>query len=478
MVFICNLLYSVYAVRLVVREYGTGSIRMYETPNLNASLNVTASSIFIHKENRTYVSNQIIVRMHDMFNVYAIANDYNLQVINRSVNGHVLRTQSAVNLLNIESALNRDERVIYAEILDAYDMEMKSCACSSLANGCTSDGNNVNLRCGCYDHLPSSNSFYFAPFCYVHDSSTCTSADNIASSSWITGTYFRDCDDMYPNEPDIRRQWYLNLIHWPVWDTNATGEGVTIAIVDDSFDLRHPEFDVLDGFSVDYIDDDNDPTTDSFQHGTAAGGLAVARQNNIGMIGVAPGAKVVGYRLLNYFTSADEQDAYTRDSNVIHIKSCSWGPYDDPHNVQGMSYMGNWGMMNAVNTGRSNLGTIFVFAAGNGGNNNNNCNNDGYANSMYTIAVTAVSARLERISYGEECACMIVSAPSSGNGFGIYTTDTVGSRGYSNSNYTSNFGGTSAAAPIVSGVVALMLQANPLLNWRDVRDFIDERKKE
>ena len=67
---------------------------------------------------------------------------------------------------------------------------------------------------------------------------------------------------------------------------------------------------------------------------------------------------------------------------------------------------------------------------------------------------------------------MIVSAPSSGNGFNVYTTDTVGSAGYSNGDYTSNFGGTSAAAPIVSGVVALMLQANSFLNWRDVQEIL------
>ena len=57
---------------------------------------------------------------------------------------------------------------------------------------------------------------------------------------------------------------------------------------------------------------------------------------------------------------------------------------------------------------------------------------------------------------------------------GIVTTDIEGAAGYSGSGETVNFGGTSAAAPLVSGVVALMLEANPNLSWRDVQEIIIE----
>jgi subtilisin-like proprotein convertase family protein len=63
----------------------------------------------------------------------------------------------------------------------------------------------------------------------------------------------------------------------------------------------------------------------------------------------------------------------------------------------------------------------------------------------------------------------------------LTTTDALGDDGYNSSgaycelpdsDYTQSFRGTSGAAPIVSGVVALMLQANPSLGWRDVKEIL------
>jgi subtilisin-like proprotein convertase family protein len=61
---------------------------------------------------------------------------------------------------------------------------------------------------------------------------------------------------------------------------------------------------------------------------------------------------------------------------------------------------------------------------------------------------------------------MTVVAQSSGNTLGITTT--------SNSGYTSGFGGTSSASPLGAGVVALVLEANPALSWRDVTGVLIE----
>nr|WP_286186698.1 S8 family serine peptidase [Geitlerinema sp. P-1104] len=57
---------------------------------------------------------------------------------------------------------------------------------------------------------------------------------------------------------------------------------------------------------------------------------------------------------------------------------------------------------------------------------------------------------------------------------GIATTDIQGEAGTSAGNWTNQFGGTSAAAPIVSGVVALMLEVNPNLTWRDIQHILVE----
>jgi subtilisin-like proprotein convertase family protein len=125
-----------------------------------------------------------------------------------------------------------------------------------------------------------------------------------------------------------------------------------------------------------------------------------------------------------------------------------------------------------VTRGRDGLGNIYVWAAGNGLYYKDNVNYDGYANSPFTIAVGAVDNTGRQAWYSEPGAAMLVTAPSSGSLAGITTTDLFGNPGYSAGDCTTTFGGTSAAAPLVAGVVALMLEANPELAWRDVQHIL------
>lgn len=109
----------------------------------------------------------------------------------------------------------------------------------------------------------------------------------------------------------------------------------------------------------------------------------------------------------------------------------------------------------------------------NGLQNNDNCNYDGYANSPYTIAVGAIGSDGVQSWYSEPCAAMLCVAPSSSLDLGITTTDLLAPNGYNpQGDCTSSFGGTSAACPMVSGVVALMLEANPNLGWKDVQAIL------
>lgn len=85
-----------------------------------------------------------------------------------------------------------------------------------------------------------------------------------------------------------------------------------------------------------------------------------------------------------------------------------------------------------------------------------------------TIAVGAFGVNSKKSSYSEQCSALMVVAPSSGGSHGIITCDIVGPLGYSPTECTSSFGGTSSAAPLAAGVVALMLSANPSLGWKDV----------
>ncbi len=138
--------------------------------------------------------------------------------------------------------------------------------------------------------------------------------------------------------------------------------------------------------------------------------------------------------------------------------------------------------MEALEDGRDGLGTIHVKAAG---NDNRNANGDGASTSRATIIVGAYDDDGDASYYSNFGSNLLVSAPSSGgsSNHGIITTDLLGiDDGYniidedgqntSEGDYTNQFGGTSAATPIVTGVIALMLEANPDLGWRDVQNIL------
>ncbi|KAL0870759.1 hypothetical protein ABMA27_005693 [Loxostege sticticalis] len=185
-------------------------------------------------------------------------------------------------------------------------------------------------------------------------------------------------------------------------------------------------------------------------------------------VGVAWGARVGGVRMLDgRITDRVEGEAIGYAWDKVDIYSASWGPSDDGRTVEGPGRLATEAFERGVTKGRDGKGIIYVWANGNGGSNKDNCNCDGYSSSIYTVSIGSASQHGLFPWYGEICASTLATAYSSGayKDQKIATTDTGDS-------CTLGHTGTSAAAPLAVGIIALALHANPNLTWRDVQHLI------
>uniref|UniRef100_G1Q9D4 P/Homo B domain-containing protein n=1 Tax=Myotis lucifugus TaxID=59463 RepID=G1Q9D4_MYOLU len=153
--------------------------------------------------------------------------------------------------------------------------------------------------------------------------------------------------------------------------------------------------------------------------------------------------------------------------NYIDIYSASWGPDDDGKTVDGPGRLAKQAFEYGIKKGRQGLGSIFVWASGNGGREGDYCSCDGYTNSIYTISVSSTTENGYKPWYLEECPSTLATTYSSGAFYErkIVTTDL-------RQRCTDGHTGTSVSAPMVAGIIALALEANSQLTWRDVQHLL------
>lgn len=279
-----------------------------------------------------------------------------------------------------------------------------------------------------------------------------------------------------------------------VWD-DYSGAGITVAVYDDGLEVNHADlranYDASRHFTFAGRTYAPTPLASSDAHGTACAGLIAAVDNNgIGGTGVAHGARLTGMDYLNTLQNAYDwttqttsplYDAAMRWAAGFHIMSNSWGNRPDYSAQLNLNNPGNASAVDAGHfawvsaNGRGGLGTLIVQAAG---NNTLNANGDGSHVSRHTITVAATERNGFAAGYSNFGSAILVTAPAAS-----VTTDLSGERGYNRigsqdgdslaqTDYTSTFSGTSAATPVVSGVIALMLDANEGLGWRDVQSIL------
>ncbi|PHH66236.1 hypothetical protein CDD81_7829 [Ophiocordyceps australis] len=275
-------------------------------------------------------------------------------------------------------------------------------------------------------------------------------------------------------DPIFKEQWHLyNTIQLGhdvnvtgVWLNGVTGKGTTVAIIDDGIDMHSR--DLADNYfaqgSWDFNDNDKEPKPrlSDDKHGTRCAGEVAAVRNDVCGLGVAYESRVAGIRILSKpIDDASEAEAMIYKYQDNQIYSCSWGPRDDGRSMEAPGILIQRAILQAVQKGRNGLGSLYVFASGNGAASDDNCNFDGYTNSIYSITVGAVDRAGNHPYYSEKCSAQLVVTYSSGSGDSIHTTD-VGTN-----TCATGHGGTSAAAPLAAGIFALVMQVRPDLTWRD-----------
>ena len=285
-------------------------------------------------------------------------------------------------------------------------------------------------------------------------------------------------DATLPTDTYFSQQWSLISPTAGIHVTNAwqnyTGRGIKVGVIDDGIDYSHPDLKPNYLFNLDYDATNggsNAYGTSTNSHGTTVAGVIGAARDGSGVVGIAYEAGIAGFRI-SYTTGGQSQlaDAFNKVlSNGMDVVNASWGystPYVD--NFDGSFSSSRTAIENDVANGRGGLGINIVFAAGNGRASGDNVNYHNYQNSPYVITVAATGLNGQVItSFSNPGAALLVSAPGSS----IKTDDRLGSDGCSTGDYVS-MSGTSYAAPAISGVIALMLQANPNLGYRDVMEIL------
>ena len=286
------------------------------------------------------------------------------------------------------------------------------------------------------------------------------------------------------NDPLLPSQWHnvgnaaVDINITEAW-AYFTGAGIKFGVYDDGIDKNH--IDLAANYNpslhvtVNGVFDDPTIYNAGDAHGTSVAGLIAAiGGNGQGGVGGSFNGRLTGVDIFGtggnayLFGAMNEQDRFD-------VTNHSWGwvnPFTDN------SLSASWtsffaGLQDAAANGRLGLGTIQMVAAGNDRGQADNANTSNFTSSRFVNAIAAIADNGQVSYYSNPGASLLVASPSNGGTLGITTTDYTGAPGYNTTgDYTSTFGGTSAATPIASGVVGLILESNPGLGYRDVMEIL------
>lgn len=273
----------------------------------------------------------------------------------------------------------------------------------------------------------------------------------------------------FPNDALINEQYWLHQIRaFDAWDKTQGSPQVRIAIIDTGTDMEHPDLkdqmaentnDPINGvdsdnngyvddfYGWDFVDNDNNPQATANPHGVHVAGLAAAKVNNgLGIAGVAYNCKFIPVRV-----GEDRSIRYGYDGIVYaadlgaDIINCSWGSYN-------YSQFGQ----DIIDYATLVKGALVVGAAG-----NDNSNRMFYPAAFDgVLSVGALDWQNHRAFFSNYGYWVEIMAP------GNEMMSTVLEGKYSKNS------GTSMAAPVVSGVAALVKARYPNLSAKQIIERI------
>ncbi len=289
--------------------------------------------------------------------------------------------------------------------------------------------------------------------------------DELSSCLWhldASGDYrYDETNDLRRRDPVVD----INL--GDAWSTTM-GAGVTVAVVDHTWNPAHE--DLRDNADTSRSTNWGGYTSEvegwsGGPHGTMVAGTVGARDNTVGGRGVAPRATLVNYNLLDNYSAARKAEALTFNIGTVAVANHSWGTPQK----RGLDRAGSiWqrALETSLEQGFGGKGTPHVKSAGNGRVANSRRVWSGLEaanNYRGIILACAVAPSGLLASYSEEGPSTWVCGLAGDYGeAGVLAP--VG-----DNHYRDDLKGTSFAAPMVSGVIALMRSVNADLTWRDVK---------
>lgn len=227
--------------------------------------------------------------------------------------------------------------------------------------------------------------------------------------------------------------WEMTKFDIPSLWKHSTGKGVKVAVVDTGCDLNHPDIknNLIQGKN--FIDQSKDPIDDN-GHGVHCAGSIAAENNGVGMVGVAPDAKIMPVKALNGDGNGDLRAivngiVWSADNGADIISMSLGSPSPSPQLENAIKYA-------------ASKGCIIFCAAGNNGPNTDIMYPAKYD---HTIAIGAIDRNLERTSFTCSGETLDFLAP----GHDILSCAPGG--GYA------LMSGTSMSTPFAVGCAALLL---------------------